>query len=315
MNPFLAQYFGTNATPEMIEEQSKQAEAETFVQLAKEAGIDLNQYSDEQVAELYEQVMGKTASDDGDEDDEEKKEKAKEEFEAKKESQAKLASMLEEGTTMGQIIAHSMWNELGEIQKEAGRWSDGAAKAKEMYGKAKGRGKALLEHALTKRDEAGGILGTAYGRGFGAKLKGQKASIEQLSKENPLRAAAEKRLSAMQQSRAGARKAVHRAAAKGGAGLALAGAAGKGVHSVASGREKDSAAALNELALELAVEKCAEAGWDVNQAVDRLVGVINLDLIDDDNTKIAYAQNIDGAVEIRALELIEAAGYPVTWGE
>ncbi len=292
MNEFLAQYFGTNATPDMIEEQTKQAEAETFVQLAKEAGVPLHQMTDAQIAELYEHVMGKTASDDGDEDDEEeKKRKAAEEYASKKESHVKFA----EATEMGQIMAHSFWNELGEIEKEAGRGS-------EFLNKAKGKAMRIGGTAAGYGAEALSALTGSTGRSKAKLLKELKgrtghvpggAKIEKnLAKE----IAAHKARSLKARLAAGGG-----AAALGGTGYALA------------GREKDSAAALNELALELAVEKCASAGWDADEASTRIVSAINLDLVDEDNTKIAYANDVDGAVEIRSLELIEAAGYPVTW--
>jgi hypothetical protein len=303
MNEFLAQYFGTNATPDMIEEQTKQAEAETFVQLAKEAGVPLHEMTDAQIAELYENVMGKTASDDGDEDDEEKKRKAAEEYASKKESHVKFA----EATEMGQIMAHSFWNELGEIEKEAGL----KERASDLWGRAKGLPKRLAEYSAAHRsaaEEARGALSGARSQEATEAFKALKKDPTRV-KELAQHMGAKKELK---------RKALGHLvrgqaerAAKGG--LAAGGLAAAGGVGYTAGREKESAAALNELALELAVEKCASAGWDADEAASRIVSVINLDLVDDDNTKIAYANDVDGAIEIRSLELIEAAGYPVTW--
>ena len=304
VNEFLAQYFGTNATPDMIEEQTKQAEAETFVQLAKEAGVPLHQMTDAQIAELYEHVMGKTAESEED-DEEEKKRKAAEEYASKKESHVKFA----EATEMGQIMAHSFWNELGEIEKDAYSLTEAGMKGRD----ALKRGWKGLKRIATGKELRSGLKmrGAAKSENAAAKVDRYLAKKTQGTESGERLQAARKMILDDLKER-GTSKAL-RGGAKtlglygGGAALAGGGAA------AVAGREKDSAAALNELALELAVEKCASAGWDADEAATRIVSVINLDLVGGENTKIAYANDVDGAVEIRALELIEAAGYPVTW--
>jgi len=94
-----------------------------------------------------------------------------------------------------------------------------------------------------------------------------------------------------------------------GGGLAAAGAAGGGIY--AATREKKATAALDRFAGELAVEKLAYAGFDVDEAVERITAIITLD--DGENTKVAFAGSPEEAVEIRSLELAELAGYPVDW--
>ena len=58
MNEWLAQYFGTAP---VSEDTVKQADAELFVKLAQDNGIDLNSMSEAEVQELYDSTMGKTA--------------------------------------------------------------------------------------------------------------------------------------------------------------------------------------------------------------------------------------------------------------
>lgn len=73
------------------------------------------------------------------------------------------------------------------------------------------------------------------------------------------------------------------------------------------------ASAIDELAVELALKKVAEAGLSVKQAQARLGALMVLGV--SDSEKIASASDVSAAVEIRSLELLEAAGYPVNWGK
>ena len=91
--------------------------------------------------------------------------------------------------------------------------------------------------------------------------------------------------------------------------MALGGGAG-----YAAGHSKQSSA-LDECAAELAVKTAAENGWDAEEAGERVASVITLGICTEENSKVAAAGDLDGAVQIRSLEFLEAAGYPVTWGE
>jgi hypothetical protein len=99
-----------------------------------------------------------------------------------------------------------------------------------------------------------------------------------------------------------------RLGAAGGAALAAGGgaAAYKSV-------EASAFSALDELAGELAIEKAAEAGFDDNEAASRIFSVLTLGLSEEDSVKVASAQDLDEAVDVRSLELLEAAGYPVNY--
>lgn len=69
--------------------------------------------------------------------------------------------------------------------------------------------------------------------------------------------------------------------------------------------------ALDELAAGRAVEKAAEAQFDPNEAGARINAVLTLGV--QESTKIAHVQDLPTAIEVRSLELLEAAGYPVEW--
>lgn len=73
------------------------------------------------------------------------------------------------------------------------------------------------------------------------------------------------------------------------------------------------ASAIDELAVASALKKVAEAGLSVKQAQARLGALMLLGV--SDSEKIASASDVSAAVEIRSLELLEAAGYPVNWGK
>jgi hypothetical protein len=74
-----------------------------------------------------------------------------------------------------------------------------------------------------------------------------------------------------------------------------------------------NASAIDQLALDMAVEKVAEAGWDMDEAGDRLAAVVTLGLGGSEKIAAAPYGDVNTAVEIRSLEFLEAAGYPVEW--
>lgn len=106
MDEQLAAIYGTGQ-PQMDEEDlQKMAAAEFLVKLAEEQGVDLNQFSDEDINEMVNELYGgeKTAS-------------AAPATEPTAD-QAWLEKAAE-ADYLGRIVAHSMWNELGNIQKAA----------------------------------------------------------------------------------------------------------------------------------------------------------------------------------------------------
>lgn len=77
----------------------------------------------------------------------------------------------------------------------------------------------------------------------------------------------------------------------------------------------DQNLALSKVAAKHAYQMGVDAGFDKEVLAHRLGAVLTLDLVPATNTKVASATDFETAKQIRALELLEAAGYPVTWNE
>lgn len=74
------------------------------------------------------------------------------------------------------------------------------------------------------------------------------------------------------------------------------------------------ASAIEELAMTHAVKLAQDANFDTDEAARRVAAVVELGLVGE-STKIAGVSSVDEAVHLRALELLEAAKYPVTWNQ
>lgn len=70
---------------------------------------------------------------------------------------------------------------------------------------------------------------------------------------------------------------------------------------------------LTRLGALKAIEKAASVNLDRDEAARKVAAVLELGIFDESKSKIAAATDFNDAVEIRALELLEVAGYPVTW--
>jgi hypothetical protein len=107
MDTFLANYFGTNqGAPEQTtetDELEKMAQLVMLDKIAEDQGVDLSGLSDEEYLQLAGQE--KVASEQG--------------GEYLTEHEKIAAAKFEEATYLGKVVAHSMWNELEAIQKEA----------------------------------------------------------------------------------------------------------------------------------------------------------------------------------------------------
>jgi hypothetical protein len=311
MNEFLAQYFGTNGATETVESTEsaeKTAQVELFAKLAEENGIDLDQLTDEQVSDLWQATFAeKTASDDSDEDDkkgdkeegdkkappfakkddgDEKKAAAEAEFSEKKAAAEKFA----EAEFLGRAMAHAYVNELEKIAAAA------RTETEEVKEAAGTKSMAMLA-ALEK------------GRGAAKSVGDAAKKVNEKTKE-PFQ-----RLARIGEGGKTVPRGVNkvRDAVADHGNKAVAGAAAAGGVAAASKKKKE-ASALNELARESALAKIAESGeFDGEIAADRIDAVLTLTGGDLQGTKVASAENVDQAVEIRSLELLEAAGYPVNW--
>lgn len=83
---------------------------------------------------------------------------------------------------------------------------------------------------------------------------------------------------------------------------------------LASVAKTKKASAIDELAFKEALKKAAAAGIDPEQAASRINAAVTLELLGE-STKVASANDVNTAVEIRSLEMLEAARYPVEWAK
>lgn len=306
MNQWVAEMFGTaGAGQDGDEGQAKTAQLELFAKLAADEGIDLTTLSPEQVNELWNYTFSKTAQEgeEGEEgpeheaaespekeegekeegdDDDEKEAAARAEHEEKKAQVAKLA----EAELMGQVMAHSLVRELHEIEKSAAMpaaLKKGLSAAKGLGGKAVkgakevGKDVSTFAHGASRAATPGKGPGKALARSLGR----QEAMGTRTSK----------------------------ALAAGGA----AGTVGGAGYLAGKKSGKKEASAFDTLAAENAIKLAAAAGYDANQAYERINSVYTLGL--EESEKVAFVEDTSDAIHVRSLEYLERAGYPVNWEE
>lgn len=224
------------------------------------------------------------------EPDEKKKleEKAKEEHEKKAEELRKVAS----ADFQGRVMAHAMVQELGLISNGSADINKTAASAVEQIYKTAGALAAPPAAPKTASSEMAAhstIRGLAHGAG------------EFLKKHGP-------------------------AAAVG----AAAGAAG---HAAAThGKSDKEASAIDRLAVEAAIQKVASWAYEgakaqnateeqaveyakkeAADAADKIAAADTLHKYDADSVKVAAAPDWQTAIDWRACELLEGAGYKINW--
>lgn len=155
MDPFLAEFYGTGASPEEFE---KTAQLEMLEKIAEDEGIDLNQLSPEEI----EYILSEEEGDD-----------------LEKEAFDKFA----EADFLGRVMAHANWDETVKIAAEeegrlrrAGKWVKGKATAgaRKVHGGAGWLGDKALS-LPEKSDKIRDFLkkhpnvrqGVRYGVGYG----------------------------------------------------------------------------------------------------------------------------------------------------
>jgi len=272
------------------EDLMKAAAGELFAKLAAENNIDLTQLSRDQVNELY-QLTFKTAEEESKEEKEESKEEKKDEDEDKEaaaytEYSQKIASIREDqrarelGVKMAEAYVEHLRTLGAELQGGNGAEESKEAAMPEHLAKALGKVRGAAGHVAGKAKEVAGkgkeLAGKAEWHARGAASKATN-----FAKEHKGHAAA-----------GGA------AAAAGGAGFA-AGRMGK----------KKEGSAIDQAAIELGIKIAFEGGLDPEEAADRLMAVQVLG--SPESTKMG--STLEQHLHIRALEFLEAAGYPVEW--
>jgi hypothetical protein len=291
MNQQLASLYGTPGA--QSEDLTKVAEAELFTKLAAENGINVDDLTDEQVQYLWDETFGtKTAGEEPPAEEAKKEDEDEKEDEEKKEAAArehavKLAHAQEEAHAhyLGQVMAHSYVAELSKIAaareaSEAEAGGDGEDKT------ASGLGKAMAVRDAVKggAGKAKDVITGKNWRGMGKTVSG--SPLDNFKKKEIAKTV--------------------------GAGAAAAGAAvGAGAGAKKAFGKKKESSALDALAMEHAVKIAADANFDVEEAVARIEAVATLGL--GESTKVA--STLPEQTHIRALEFLEAAGYPVQWDE
>lgn len=315
MDMELAHLYNTHG---VAEDQEKVAELELFAKVAADHDVDLSQMSDHEIDALYAEVTGggslKLASsdeDDDEDDDEDEEKKAFAYFAAQREQQEKVA----EADYMGRVMAHAYVNELdsiklaggmdGKVEKLPGATNRRKLPREERLQMIRSRN-AAENAAMITPDSVPAERGTGMMRSTGGQAfrnvfsRGPKGRMARKA----IRDASKHRVS-----EAGKTFMKHR----GKAGLGLAGIAAATGYAAAAGKNKESAANFEYLAMESAVKTAAAAGYDVDEAVSLVNAVGTLGL--GESEKVAYVQDFDTALHVRGLEYLETAGYPVNWDE
>lgn len=339
MNEFLASYYGTAGAGEQVESTEsaeKTAQVELFAKLASENGIDLDSLPDAAVQQLWDATFSKTASDDNDEDDEdedkkEKKAAAEAEFLEKKAASEKIA----EADFLGRVMAHSYVQELDKIASAASatvkkvtptrlsRAKDSVIAAKDsVIAGGRRAGKAVSEAASAGAGRAKELItgsranayrdtkaeNTANFRNYRA-MNVDKQRVD-TNTRNELRAATKQHAKQHVADQTNLRNESRKVMATRGA---LGASAAGGAYLAGSKKESSAISPLDDLAIDAAIAKVAEAGFDIDEAAEKIAEVLILTSGEFTDSKVASASDVDQAVEIRSLELLEVAGYPVTW--
>jgi hypothetical protein len=307
LNDLLQQRMGSDDAINL----EKTAQYEHFIKVAQGANVPLEQMTTDQIEALYNSYMGKTAEEESKEesDDEKKKrlvEKAKEEHESKT-AGVKLAMEYQE---LGRHLAHGFHQEL--LEKSAGVGDKLRSAADAVAGgavnignKMKGtRGGQLLTGSKRDAHFAEGERLRIYAGGFRPDGEG---------------AANKSRYLASLEDKAGkeeARKVIGARATAGAAGAAAVGGGAAGIHHAMKKDDGEKEASAYDLtAAHVALELIKSAGWNGDQAADRLNAVLTLGTEETEFAKTAALDSFEAGIEARALEFAAAAGYPIQPGE
>lgn len=295
MNQFLAEYYGTGATSgnEDADALEKMAQLTLLTKEAEEEGVDLSGLSDDEVMQLAEELYGEGGEAEGE---------AEAEATGEEDMEKEAAAKFEEADFLGRVMAHSMWQELDNIQKEAGagQW------VKETAGKGYQAVKGALRRAhgatlgrVGEKAEEKAMTGTAK------RIGAQKGRIDPQTKRR-LRKGEFTESEAAKIMRRGRQANI---AAQIGTGAAAAGTAGGlgygGYRGVKALKEKKGSA-LDTLVEQRAMEHLAAAGY-----VDQQGNVYG----PPEQEKTASDQDFNTIIDKAALELLEQNGYPINWRE
>jgi hypothetical protein len=302
------------------EEQLKIAYAQT----AADNGINLGNYTAEQIAADFSQFVEKLAEEGAAHEAaesaaEEKREEASKEHGKKKEESEKKA----EAAMMGQLMADNFIAKLASYGVDLTKVAD-------PYGDPESVKRRNSEaHARSLGDTSPHSTGRSSPSSHQAPLSlAQGPNSRELAREgNEAVQAAEKAKEPglFSKIRSGVGKhlawkdtSLKSKIGKGvaaTAGLAAAGlgtAHALGAFSKKKEEEKTSSPNLDQFAYDEAIKIAAAYEWDPTEAANRVAYAYNNGYVAD-SEKIAAVQNLDQAVTVRGFEMLESAGYPVNW--
>lgn len=276
MHQLIAEFYGT-AQPTQ-EDQEKVAQMELFAKLAAKEGIDLDKLSEEQIGELWNATFGepeKTAAEHG------------HKHGHKKEAEA-------------ECHGHN------HKDKKASANVDEAAQAEWAE-------KRAAAEKIAEADFLGRVMAHAYVNELskiGEEIQSKTASAEVTSlKERLLKVAGElppwlnKGKGEGGEDKGGDKKPEDKGEKK----------PEDKKPEEKKEEKKASASALDLASAEYAVGLVGQAGGDTKEAAEKIAAVLTLG--PKESTKIAAATDYNMGKHIRALELLEQAGYEVNWGD
>lgn len=282
-NEFLAGYYGTGANSgNDADALEKMAQLTLLVKEAEENDIDISSLSDEDAMELAEELYGDDSSDAGEQTGEE---------DLEKEAQAKF----EEADFLGRVMAHSMWQELDNIQKEAGAVGDAASKAWKWVKAAPGKAHGAT---LGRIGEAAAEAAEKRTAGSIAKQPGRMRKQYGVEKARKMGKGSFTESEAAKIMRRGRQANI---AAQAGTAVGATGALAGGGYAAHKALKKKGSA-LNSLVEQRAIEHLAAAGY-----VDQQGNVYS------PVEKTASNDDFNMMVDKAALELLEQNGYQVQW--
>lgn len=290
MDQFLAGLYGTNKTAgaqaqsgPSEEDIAKQAHADLFIEAATQYGINLQGLPQEKIAELYSTWTENMAAAQGGGDVASLEAQARFEYEKNAAAQTEYIQKFAEAEYAGKVMAHSYVAELNKIAE--GKEAAVTPGHFERLGKK-------VHHASIFKGRQGSVINP-------------KGAVDHLH-EHPLSSGKAKAIGA----------GVY------GAGAAAAGGAAAGAHHAFKHKEEEhkeaGITALDRVAADYAFAMLDEynktagtQGYDLATAEQKLAAVLVLG--PPPSEKTANAQNFEETKHLRALELLEMAGYPVNW--
>lgn len=286
MDKILADIYGTNQTADASDVE-KLAAAEMAEGLAEDNNLDIDGLSADQIEGLAQAVLTDMQ---GEQETSEQAPQGEEEVD--EEVMAKVA----EADRLGRVMAHSMWQEMGSIQKEAAGLVDSKGNPISSSGSSAGRA------VSRKKDE----LVASAKKHLGAvdeaiESKADKAAKFIAGKASKGMAAAKSGLAAAKSrgAEAAGKVGTHLAKNKGKYGiLGATGLAAAGAHKAMSGGKKKKASALDTLAEARALEILEANGIDP----------ATLEPVQEKTSGADPAEVLTNAVENRAWEMLSEFG-------